>query len=75
MGGIDEVALDKLILVTEITEHVRVRASSSSKGSLASELGQFSPLFLWLLRVSFTLLWLVIDLGLQAMNENLPWIT
>lgn len=53
MGGIDEAALDKLSLVTEMTKHIQVRASSSSKGTSASEIGQFSPLFLWLLRVSF----------------------
>lgn len=50
MGGIDEAALDKLSLVTEMTKHIQVRASSSSKGTSASEIGQFSPLFLWLLR-------------------------
>lgn len=54
MGGIDEAALDKLSLVTEMTKHIQVRASSSSsKGASASEIGQYSPLFLWLLRVSF----------------------
>lgn len=52
MGGIDEAALDKLSLVTEMTKHIQVRASSS-RGASASEIGQFSPLFLWLLRVSF----------------------
>ncbi|XP_024393848.1 uncharacterized protein [Physcomitrium patens] len=49
MGGIDEAALDKLSLVTEMTKHIQVRASSS-RGASASEIGQFSPLFLWLLR-------------------------
>lgn len=58
MGGIDEAALDKLSLVTEMTKHIQVRASSSSKGASASEIGQFSPLFLWLLRVSFLYLYL-----------------
>ncbi|CAA6665789.1 unnamed protein product [Spirodela intermedia] len=48
MGGIDEAALDRLSLVTEMTKHIRVRASSGR--STASELGQFSPLFVWLLR-------------------------
>ncbi len=52
MGGIDEAALDKLSLVTEMTRHIRVRASSPSQThSSASEIGQFSPIFLWLLRV------------------------
>ncbi|CDO99475.1 unnamed protein product [Coffea canephora] len=48
MGGIDEAALDRLSLVTEMTKHIRVRASGT--GSTASELGQFSPIFVWLLR-------------------------
>jgi len=50
MGGIDEAALDRLSLVTEMTKHIRVRASGGS--SSVSELGQFSPIFVWLLRVS-----------------------
>lgn len=49
MNGIDEAALDNLSLVTEMTKHIRVRASSSATS--ANELGQFSPLFVWLLRV------------------------
>lgn len=48
MGGIDEAALDRLSLVTEMTKHIRVRASGGK--STASELGQFSPIFVWLLR-------------------------
>ncbi|XP_002972590.2 guanylate-binding protein 1 [Selaginella moellendorffii] len=48
MGGIDEAALDRLSLVTEMTKHIRVRASQ--KTTTADELGQFSPVFLWLLR-------------------------
>eukprot|EP00249_Psilotum_nudum_P023424 c28867_g1_i1 orf=314-3514(+) len=48
MGGIDEAALDRLSLVTEMTKHIRVRASQN-RASFA-ELGQFSPVFLWLLR-------------------------
>ncbi|GAB2298633.1 hypothetical protein Dimus_032703 [Dionaea muscipula] len=48
MGGIDEAALDRLSLVTEMTKHIRVRASEGR--STASELGQFSPIFVWLLR-------------------------
>ncbi|XP_056686919.1 uncharacterized protein [Spinacia oleracea] len=48
MGGIDEAALDQLSLVTEMTKHIRVRASG--KRTTASELGQFSPIFVWLLR-------------------------
>ncbi|KAG5561743.1 hypothetical protein RHGRI_004705 [Rhododendron griersonianum] len=48
MGGIDEASLDRLSLVTEMTKHIRVRASGGR--STASELGQFSPVFVWLLR-------------------------
>ncbi|CAL9081572.1 unnamed protein product [Musa textilis] len=48
MGGIDEAALDRLSLVTEITKHIRVRATD--RMSMVSELGQFSPMFVWLLR-------------------------
>ncbi|WOK97262.1 guanylate-binding protein 2-like [Canna indica] len=46
MGGIDEAALDRLSLVTEMTRHIRVRSTGTTK----SELGQFSPVFVWLLR-------------------------
>ncbi|KAI4368148.1 hypothetical protein MLD38_016738 [Melastoma candidum] len=48
MGGIDEAALDRLSLVTQMTKHIRVRASGGKV--TASELGQFSPIFVWLLR-------------------------
>ncbi|XP_021763216.1 guanylate-binding protein 2-like [Chenopodium quinoa] len=48
MGGIDEAALDQLSLVTEMTKHIRVRAPGGR--TTASELGQFSPIFVWLLR-------------------------
>jgi len=49
MGGIDEAALDRLSLVTQMTKHIRVRASGGKTS--ASEIGQFSPIFVWLLRV------------------------
>ncbi|XP_041994176.1 guanylate-binding protein 4-like [Salvia splendens] len=58
MGGIDEAALDRLSLVTEMTKHIRVRASGGR--STASELGQFSPIFVWLLR----------DFYLDLMEDN-----
>ncbi|XP_042027998.1 guanylate-binding protein 4-like isoform X2 [Salvia splendens] len=58
MGGIDEAALDRLSLVTEMTKHIRVRASGGR--STASELGQFSPIFVWLLR----------DFYLDLVEEN-----
>lgn len=49
MGGIDEAALDRLSLVTQMTKHIRVRAAGGRTTS--AELGQFSPIFVWLLRV------------------------
>ncbi|KAF5843640.1 guanylate-binding protein [Dunaliella salina] len=49
MGGIDESALDRLSLVTEMTKHVRVRAGQAKEGDLDS-LSEFAPSFLWLLR-------------------------
>jgi hypothetical protein len=51
MGGIDEAALDRLSLVTQMTKHIRVRASGEKTS--ASEIGQFSPIFVWLLRVGY----------------------
>lgn len=51
LGGIDEPAIDSLSLVTEMTKHIRVRASGGK--TTASELGQFSPFFVWLLRDFF----------------------
>ena len=60
MGGIDEAALDRLSLVTEMTDHIRVRAAmeggeKSGPGARrsaadASDLARFSPSFVWLLR-------------------------
>ena len=49
MNGIDEAALDNLSLVTEMTKHIRVRTTQGA--TTADELGRFSPLFVWLLRV------------------------
>jgi hypothetical protein len=51
MNGIDEAALDNLSLVTKMTKHIRVRASQGATS--ADELGQFAPLFVWLLRVQY----------------------
>ncbi|XWS15786.1 hypothetical protein CRYUN_Cryun34aG0031700 [Craigia yunnanensis] len=48
MGGIDEASLDRLSLVTQMTKHIRVKAGGRT--TTASELGQFSPIFVWLLR-------------------------
>ena len=47
MGGIDEAALDRLSLVTEMTKHIRVRASGGDDGD---ELAAFTPAFLWCAR-------------------------
>lgn len=76
MGGIDEAALDKLSLVTEMTKHIRVRASSPSQThSSASEIGQFSPFFLWLLRVcdspNLLMVWSTSVLDLHSNNNML----
>lgn len=57
MGGIDEAALDRLSLVTQMTKHIRVRAAGGRTTS--AELGQFSPIFVWLLRVQCTSLPLI----------------
>lgn len=53
MNGIDEAALDNLSLVTEMTKHIRVRTTQDA--TTADELGRFSPLFVWLLRVRILL--------------------
>jgi len=51
MGGIDEAALDRLSLVTEMTKHIRVRSDEGNGAKTsAAELGRFSPSFVWLLR-------------------------
>jgi hypothetical protein len=50
MGGIDEAALDRLSLVTEMTKHIRVRSAGSGGAADPSELARFSPSFVWLLR-------------------------
>ncbi|EFN59494.1 hypothetical protein CHLNCDRAFT_56782 [Chlorella variabilis] len=51
MGGIDEAALDRLSLVTEMTKHIRVRAGGGGGADDDStELASFTPAFLWLLR-------------------------
>lgn len=49
MGGIDEAALDRLSLVTEMTKHIRVKASDGASAD-PSELAAFTPSFIWLLR-------------------------
>ncbi|PKA50185.1 hypothetical protein AXF42_Ash020130 [Apostasia shenzhenica] len=58
MGGIDEASLDRLSLVTQVTKHIRVRASGGR--ATTSELGQFTPVFIWLLR----------DFYLDLVEEN-----
>ncbi|KAF2283491.1 hypothetical protein GH714_010782 [Hevea brasiliensis] len=47
-GAIDEAALDRLSLLTEMSKHIHGRASEG-KDSI-SELGNLSPVFVWLLR-------------------------
>ena len=58
MGGIDEVALDHLSLVTEMKRHIRVRDSKGQ--TTAADIGQFSPHFVWILHVSEMLIFLKI---------------
>ena len=56
MGGIDEAALDRLSLVTEMTKRIRVRAADEGPAAAAEEeeeLGRHSPAFIWLLRDFF----------------------
>ena len=51
MGGIDEAALDRLSLVTEMTKHIRVRAGGDGGSQTSSDaLARFAPSFVWLLR-------------------------
>jgi len=49
MGGIDEAALDRLSLVTEMSKHIAVQADSFENTN-QEEIGKFSPSFIWLLR-------------------------
>jgi hypothetical protein len=51
MGVIDEAALDCLSLVSEMTKHIHVKASGEK--DTVPDLGHFSPVFVWLLRVIF----------------------
>ncbi|XP_065874616.1 uncharacterized protein [Euphorbia lathyris] len=48
VGLIDEAALDRLSLVTEMTKHIHVRASE--RNDSISEFEYFIPVFIWLLR-------------------------
>ena len=50
MGGIDEADLDCLSHFTDMTKHIRVRDSKGQ--TIAADIGQFSPHFVWLLRMS-----------------------
>lgn len=49
MGGIDESALDRLSLVTEMTKHIHVKAGQRHEEG-RKDLGRFAPSLLWLLR-------------------------
>ncbi|KAG2453890.1 hypothetical protein HYH02_002096 [Chlamydomonas schloesseri] len=55
MGGIDEAALDRLALVTELTRRIRVHGAAAAGGGgglleEVSALSEFTPSFMWLLR-------------------------
>ncbi|KAJ4459351.1 putative Guanylate-binding protein 2 [Paratrimastix pyriformis] len=70
VGQIDEGAIDKLSLVVELTKHIRLYAQPSQgqkqrRGgdettATASELGQYFPAFLWVVR----------DFALQLMEDG-----
>lgn len=72
MGGIDEVALDCLSLVTEMTRHIRVKASG--RKASASKLGQFSPVFIWFPRVIDNLFIITVDFLLFLFVKLLKYI-
>ena len=46
MGGINEVALDLLSLVTQMTQHIGGVRANGGKNT-AVEPGQYSPIFVW----------------------------
>lgn len=49
MGGIDEASLDQFSFLVEMTEHIRDRECGGNNAVL--ELGQYCPIFVWLLMV------------------------
>mmetsp|Transcript_36729 Transcript_36729/g.84525 ORF Transcript_36729/g.84525 Transcript_36729/m.84525 type:complete len:815 (+) Transcript_36729:91-2535(+) len=67
MGAIDEQAIDDLHLVLHLAKHVHVKSKSSASEEKASELANYFPGFLWVLR-DFSLQ-LVDDRG-QKINES-----
>jgi hypothetical protein len=71
MGSIDEAALDRLSLVTELTRHIRVRATSAPGSEDSRELGGFNPTFLWLLRGLLLLGRLLLGLAQQLLWQQL----
>mmetsp|Transcript_5233 Transcript_5233/g.11644 ORF Transcript_5233/g.11644 Transcript_5233/m.11644 type:complete len:821 (-) Transcript_5233:251-2713(-) len=50
MGAIDEQAIDDLHLVIHLAKHVHVKAKSGASEEKASELANYFPSFLWVLR-------------------------
>lgn len=49
MGSIDEASLDQFSFLVEMTEHIRDRECGGNNAVL--ELGQYCPIFVWLLMV------------------------
>eukprot|EP00418_Pyrodinium_bahamense_P093843 CAMPEP_0179047204 /NCGR_PEP_ID=MMETSP0796-20121207/19078_1 /TAXON_ID=73915 /ORGANISM="Pyrodinium bahamense, Strain pbaha01" /LENGTH=808 /DNA_ID=CAMNT_0020743645 /DNA_START=1 /DNA_END=2424 /DNA_ORIENTATION=- len=50
MGAIDEQAIDDLHLVLHLAKHIHVKTKKGSDAEKASELSQYFPIFLWVLR-------------------------
>eukprot|EP00929_Paragymnodinium_shiwhaense_P039212 TRINITY_DN20620_c0_g1_i2.p1 TRINITY_DN20620_c0_g1~~TRINITY_DN20620_c0_g1_i2.p1 ORF type:complete len:805 (-),score=215.61 TRINITY_DN20620_c0_g1_i2:593-3007(-) len=50
MGAIDEQAIDDLHLVAHLAKHIHVKSKKNSDTEKASDLSQYFPSFLWVLR-------------------------
>lgn len=50
MGAIDEQAIDDLHLVLHLAKHIHVKTKKGQEAEKASELSQYFPIFLWVLR-------------------------
>lgn len=60
MGAIDEQAIDDLHLVLNLAQHVHVKSRKGGEAEKSSELSQYFPSFLWVLR----------DFHLRLVNEK-----
>lgn len=50
MGAIDEQAIDDLHLVLNIAQHIHVKAKKGADAERTTDLAQYFPIFLWVLR-------------------------